>query len=81
METDKLTKLKDTADFLMNNEIPTFIRDIFGTWYFGYIVLVGDLRLTIDNTEGKRKGLRDYLIWTNIDYIDEKKGKEGGERV
>ncbi len=75
METEQLKKLKNTAEFLMDNKIPAFIKDIFGNWYFGYIVLVGDLRLTIDNTEGRREGLRDYLIWSNIDYIDEKKGE------
>lgn len=74
METDKLKKMKDTAEFLMDNNIPAFIKDIYDTWYFGYIVLVGDLRITIDNTEGKREGLRDNLIWSNIEYIDEKKG-------
>jgi len=75
METGKLEKLKQTAEFLKENNITAFVKDIYGTWYTGNIVLVGDIRLTLDNTEGKLKGIRSYLIWTNIDYLDEKKPK------
>lgn len=76
METGKLKKLKQTAEFLKDNNLTAFVKDIYGTWYTGKIVLVGELRLTIDNTSGKLKGQRSYLIWANIEYLDESKKEE-----
>lgn len=73
-KTGQLEKMKNTAEFLMDNNLLAFVKDIYSNWYIGYIVLVGDFRVTINCTEGKRKGKIEYLIWSNIEYIDEKKG-------
>lgn len=73
-QTGQLEKMKQTADFLMNNNLTAFIKDIYGNWFIGKIVLLGDLRITVDCTEGKRQGKREYIIWSNVEYVDEKKG-------
>jgi len=75
--TGQLEKMKRTAEFLMNNNITAFVKDIYGNWYIGNIVLIGDIRITIDCIEGKRKGKREYIIWSNVEYLDEKKGVRG----
>jgi len=66
---------KKTAELLYENDLPVFIVDIFGNYYFGEIVMIGDLRLTVDNTAGKRKGERSYFLWSQIRFIDEKREK------
>lgn len=73
----QMEEFKQTAEFLQEKDVPAFVVDIFGNYYFGTIVIVGDIRLTIDNIEGKRKGERSYILWSNVKFITDK--KEGGD--
>ncbi len=77
----QMEEFKQTAEFLQEKNVPVFVVDIFGNYYFGYVVIVGDIRISIDNIEGKRKGERSYILWSNVKFItDKKENKEGGSQ-
>lgn len=78
METikDKIERYKGKADsFLIKNK-KAFIVDIKDTYYFCYIVLVGEEYLYVKNFSGKRKGEKERIDWFDIIEFDDYKEKE-----
>lgn len=69
METikEKIERMKATADILLSNDKPVYVKDTSDTYYFGHILLIGDDTLTVQCFgPGLRKGMKVTLYWPLI---------------
>jgi len=74
METvnGKIERWKILAELLIKNNKSAYIKDINGNYYFGFIILSGDEKITIDCFgPQQRDGKREYLYWVQISDFDE----------
>tara|TARA_R100000789_G_scaffold83855_1_gene79470 strand:+ start:134 stop:397 length:264 start_codon:yes stop_codon:yes gene_type:complete len=76
---DKIERLKDKADFFIDNNIKAFVKDNYNNFYFCQILLVGETHLLVKNFAGKRAGENDRLLWIDIDDIKEYKLEVEGD--
>lgn len=68
---DKIERYKVLAEILCKENSKVYIKDIQDNIYFGFIVLVGEDRLTIDCFAPlQRSGERKYLYWAEIMILD-----------
>ena len=68
---DKVERLRLKAELFLENNIRAFIKTIQNDYYFCDILVVGDLYLYVIDFDGKRKGEKSRLIWTDISEIYE----------
>ena len=68
---DKVERLKVKAELFLENNIRAFIKTIQNDYYFCDILVVGDLYLFVVDFDGKRKGEKSRLIWSDISEIYE----------
>lgn len=80
METEtvkqRIERLKIKADILLKENKKAFVKDIYGNYYFCYILFHGENKLLIENFKGKRLEygkIKEEIYWVDIVDIDEYK--------
>ena len=53
---EQLERLKEKAEYFLENNIKAFIKDKYDNYYFCDILIVGETHLYIQNFAGKRIG-------------------------
>ena len=86
METETMIKrverLKVKADLILKENKKAFVKDIYGNYYFCYIIFNGETKLYIENFKGKRLEsgkVKQELYWVDVVDVNEYKEQEGGE--
>ena len=70
-ETIERFKIK-AEGFLRNNQ-RTFIVDIKNTYYFCYIIFVGEDSVHVQNFKGSRKAEKERIYWSDVLKFEEYK--------
>jgi hypothetical protein len=73
----RITRLKEKAQFFIDNSIKAFVSDQDNNFYFCYIQSYNDISLFVQNFAGKRSGEISEIIWIDVKDID--KYREMGE--
>jgi len=73
---ETLERLKEKAEFFLENNLRAFIKDKYDNFYFCDILIVGETHLLIYNFAGKREGEKDRLLWIDVEDIKEYKEEE-----
>jgi len=73
--TDKMERLRLKAELFLSEDTPVFIKTYSNDWFWGDIIIVGEKKITIDNIRGKRKGIRDSLLFLDIDELEKDEGE------
>jgi len=76
---EKIERWKIKAEDFLKENIKAFIVDINDTYYFCYIMFVGDSCLHVQHFKGKKKAEKEKIYWADVIRFDEYKEKEGGE--
>ena len=76
---DNIERLKGKAELFLNNNLPVFIKDVHGNYYFCNVVIIGEVYLIVENFIGKRKGERSRIVWYDITHFEEYKEREDEE--
>ena len=66
---EKIERTRIKAQQFLENDIKVYIKDVNNNYYFCDILLVGEIYLYIYNFDGKRKGEKNRLSWTDISLI------------
>jgi len=69
-------KFKEKAEIFLRNDIPLFIEDYLGTYYFCLIREITSDYIKVWNFTGKRKGETDRIFFVDIIRFDEYKKEE-----
>ena len=70
---EKIERLRIKADLLCREKSESFVRDIDDTYYFCYIIFVGEDKLYIQNFKGKRFDagiIKEDLDWADVIRVD-----------
>ena len=70
---EKIERIKEKAEFLLENNLKAFIKDKDDSFYFCDILIVGEVHLLVYNFAGKREGEKKQLLWIDIENIQEYK--------
>jgi hypothetical protein len=73
--TEKVERLRLKAELFIKENTSTFIKTYSGDYYFGKIIASGENRLTFYSTRGRRNGQKDFLLFLDIDSIEEDEGE------
>ena len=78
METEtieqRILRFKYQAKIFLENRIPTFIKDIYGTYYSCIILECGELKIHVRCFKGKLIGQEPKIYWAEIAEIHEHNG-------
>ncbi len=84
METEtmreRVERLRIKADILLKKNKKSFVKDIYGNYYFCYIVFNGEEKLYIENFKGHRfeEGRKkEEIYWVDVIDVNEYVNKEG----
>ena len=79
---DKVIRLKHKANLFQENKIKAFIKTYSDDYYFCEILAAEELRVKVISFSGKRAGYTDYLLWLDIEELQEYRQKpEMGEEA
>lgn len=70
---NKIERNKIKAERFKKNNQRAFIIDMDDTYYFCYIIFVGEEGIHLENFEGVRKGEKSRIFWEDILRIKEYK--------
>ena len=73
---DKVERIKEKADLFLKNQIPIFIENIYGDYFFCEIIKINSDYLIVKNFTGKRKYETDKIYFLDIIKLDEYKEEE-----
>jgi len=71
---EKIERLRIKAELLLRENSECFVKDIDDTYYFCYILLVGEDKLYIQNFKGKRFEagiIKEDLDWADVIRVNE----------
>jgi hypothetical protein len=66
----RITRLKEKAQFFIDNSIKAFVSDQDNNFYFCYIHSYNDVSLFVKNFAGKRTGEISEIVWIDVKDID-----------
>lgn len=72
---EKVKKYKEKAEYFLEYNIKAFIKDSNDQFYFCDILIVGETHLYIENFAGHRKGIKNKILWIDIEVFNEYKEK------
>ena len=72
---ERINKLKEKAEYFLQNDIKAFIKDSSNNFYFCNILSVGETHLLINNFAGNRINEHSNLLWLDIEVFSEYKEK------
>lgn len=72
---EKVKKYKEKAEYFLEYDIKAFIKDSNDQFYFCDIINVGETHLYIENFTGHRKGIKNQILWIDIEVFNEYKEK------
>lgn len=72
----KIIRLKEKAKIFLNNNIKTFIKDIYNNYYFCYIKEIYSDWIIVENFKGQRNGEITRILLVDILDIQEYKDRE-----
>jgi len=75
----KLDRLKEKARILLQDNIRTFIKDVYDNYYFCNIKEISPDWIILKNFSGKRNGEISRIFW--VDILDIREYKEEGENL
>lgn len=74
--TQRIERLTEKAKVFLNNNIKTFIKDVYNNYYFCYIKEIYSDWIIIENFKGQRNGEITRILFVDILDIKEYKDKE-----
>lgn len=79
METvkDKVERWILLADVLFKENKRVYIKNIYGDYFFGDIVLIGETKITIDCFSPEQRIGRNYIYWYDVSEFKEYIKEEG----
>lgn len=76
---EKIERLKIKTERFLKENKKCFVKDINETYYFCYLLFVGENKLYIENFKGKRFNagiIKEDLNWEDVIKVDEYVEKE-----
>ena len=68
---ERIERLKEKAEYFLQNHIKAFIKDSSDNFYFCDILVIGDTHLFVNNFAGHRIGEKSQIIWVDIEKFSE----------
>ncbi len=68
-----IERFKIKAEALLNSHSKTFVVDIKDTYYFCYIIFVGEDCVHVQNFKGPRKLEKERIYWSDVVKFEEYK--------
>jgi len=73
--TEKIERLKLKANIFLKDNIKTFIKDVYNTFYFCNIIKIEEDALFVQDFKGKNEGITSKIFWVDIEDIQEYREK------
>lgn len=71
----KVEKYQEKAEYFLEHNLKAFIKDSNNQFYFCDILEVDETHLYIKNFTGHRKGIKNKILWIDIEVFEEYKNR------